>query len=81
MIGGEACIWGEYVDNTNILSRTFPRASAVAERLWSDVKVRDVKDMQVRLHGHRCGMVARGIPAEDVSTRNFCPVEFSGYDW
>ena len=74
-------MWGEFVDNTNVLSRTFPRSSAVAERLWSEAKVNDIDDMQFRLQTHRCGMVVRGIPAEAVSTRSFCPVEFSGYDW
>lgn len=80
VIGGEACMWGEYVDATNILSRTFPRASAVAERLWSSEKRTNVADMEFRLDKHRCGMCARDIPAETIILRSYCPVEFSGYD-
>uniref|UniRef100_A0A3B3Q3Q2 Beta-hexosaminidase n=1 Tax=Paramormyrops kingsleyae TaxID=1676925 RepID=A0A3B3Q3Q2_9TELE len=57
IVGGEACIWGEYVDATNLMPRLWPRASAVAERLWSSKDVKDVKDAYSRLTEHRCRMV------------------------
>uniref|UniRef100_A0A4W2G797 Beta-hexosaminidase n=1 Tax=Bos indicus x Bos taurus TaxID=30522 RepID=A0A4W2G797_BOBOX len=57
VIGGEACIWGEYVDATNLTPRLWPRASAVGERLWSHQEVTDLDDAYRRLTRHRCRMV------------------------
>ncbi|GIL74413.1 hypothetical protein Vretimale_2055 [Volvox reticuliferus] len=74
VLGGEACLWGEYVDLTNFLSRAWPRASAVAERLWSDASVRDEVDAEERLRVHRCRMVARGIPAQPLAP-GACPTD------
>uniref|UniRef100_A0A665W702 Beta-hexosaminidase n=1 Tax=Echeneis naucrates TaxID=173247 RepID=A0A665W702_ECHNA len=77
VIGGEACLWGEYVDATNLTPRLWPRASAVAERLWSSKDVKDISDAYNRLTVHRCRMVQRGIPAEPLFY-GFCPHEYKG---
>jgi len=49
ILGGEACMWSEYVTPENIDSRIWPRAAAIAERLWSPQNVKDVSDMYDRL--------------------------------
>jgi hexosaminidase len=63
VLGGEASQWGEQVDAANIESRMWPRAAAVAERLWSAQSVTDVDAAAQRLSDQRCAMVRRGIGA------------------
>ncbi|NWT42097.1 HEXB hexosaminidase, partial [Chroicocephalus maculipennis] len=57
LIGGEACLWGEFVDATNLTPRLWPRASAVGERLWSSRNVTNLQDAYERLTNHRCRML------------------------
>jgi len=49
ILGGEACMWAEIISPETIDSRIWPRAGAIAERLWSPQTIKDVKDMYRRL--------------------------------
>jgi hexosaminidase len=49
ILGGEACMWTEYVSPENIDSRIWPRMAAIAERLWSPENLTDLNSMYTRL--------------------------------
>jgi len=49
ILGGEACMWGEFVVPETIDSRIWPRTAVIAERFWSPQGVSDVEDMYRRL--------------------------------
>jgi hexosaminidase len=49
ILGGEACMWAEYVSPENVDSRIWPRAAAIGERLWSPQNVTDVNSMYSRM--------------------------------
>lgn len=50
ILGGEAAQWTELADDDNIDGRIWPRAAAIAERLWSPASATDVDDMYRRLN-------------------------------
>ena len=50
VLGGEACMWSEFVSPENMDSRIWPRTAAIAERLWSPQNVTDVNSMYQRMY-------------------------------
>jgi len=69
VVGGEACMWGEWVDENNFDQRVWPRASAVAEVLWSPKdypKIPNYNFSARRLHKLKCRLNLRGIHVQPV---------------
>lgn len=61
VLGGEVAMWGEFVSPENVDSRIWPRAAAVAERLWSPQDVNDVASMYQRLDAVSHELEQRGL--------------------
>ncbi|CAD7090237.1 unnamed protein product [Hermetia illucens] len=70
ILGGEVCMWSEYVDEFAVESRIWPRAGAAAERLWSDPSTSS-REAESRFNRYRKRLIARGI-GPDAVTPKWC---------
>ncbi|KAJ8939169.1 hypothetical protein NQ314_011222 [Rhamnusium bicolor] len=61
VLGGEACLWSEQVEVDSLEIRIWPRAAALAERLWSDPDGFNDYDVFTRLDIHRERLKKRGL--------------------
>jgi hexosaminidase len=64
ILGGESCMWVEYVTPDSIDTRIWPRNAAIAERLWSPQQVKDVASMYRRLAAVSRELDLLGTPHE-----------------
>ncbi|EDV95872.1 chitooligosaccharidolytic beta-N-acetylglucosaminidase [Drosophila grimshawi] len=80
VLGAEAAIWSEQIDEYTLDNRFWPRASALAERLWSN-PTEGWRQAESRMLLHRERLVENGIGAEALQpewclqNENECPVD------
>ncbi|XP_011862029.1 PREDICTED: probable beta-hexosaminidase fdl isoform X1 [Vollenhovia emeryi] len=69
VLGGEAAIWSEQTGQSSLGPRLWPRASALAERLWSDLPTNSYstdENVYTRLAMHVEVLNSRGIKTESM---------------
>jgi hexosaminidase len=70
ILGGEMCMWSEYVTAETVDSRIWPRGAVIAERLWSPAATKDLDSMYERMQA-----VSRELEWTGVQHRaNYAPM-------
>lgn len=62
-MGAEAALWTEQVDGASVDGRLWPRAAAMAERLWSEPNT-TWRIAETRMLVHRERLISLGINAD-----------------
>jgi len=75
VLGGEACMWTEFISPETIDSRMWPKSAAVAERLWSALAQTPTHQLAAgRFVEHLCRLWMLGVRAGPIGP-NFCPAD------
>ncbi|KAL0820222.1 hypothetical protein ABMA28_006144 [Loxostege sticticalis] len=64
--GGEATVWSSSLSGGGLDGRIWPRAAALAERLWTDRAEGATRPVHARLDVHRSRLIERGIKASPI---------------
>lgn len=84
ILGAEAAVWSEQIDEHSLDQRLWPRASALAERLWSNPQ-ENWREAEPRFLLHRERLIENGISAEAVQPKwclyhqGKCPLNLNPY--
>lgn len=66
LLGAETCMWSEYVDDNAVDSKVWPRAAALAERLWSNPET-NAGAAEYRFLQHRERLITLGLKPDTVT--------------
>jgi hexosaminidase len=69
ILGGEACMWAEFISPENIDTRIWPRTAAIAERLWSPAEVSDVDSLYRRMDAESARLELTGMDHKSSSAQ------------
>jgi len=61
VLGGEAVMFGEFANDAGLDPQMWPRAAAIAERLWVSASVNSTAEALPRLTAHACRLQALGV--------------------
>ncbi len=76
ILGGESCMWAEYINPENIDSRIWPRNAVIAERLWSPQET-----YGRRLHAHAHGIHRRAPGMARPDAQDLSSPDASTHRW